>query len=32
MVLNEDIYKEVRQVVLEKLGDHTRSLVKDIEI
>ena len=32
MVLNEDLYREVRQVVLEKLGDHARSLVKDIEI
>ncbi len=32
MLLNGDVYSQVREAVLEKLGTHTKDLVEDIEI
>ncbi len=32
MLLNSDVYSQVREAVLEKLGNHTKDLVEDIEI
>jgi len=31
-VLNEDLYRQVRQQVIDKLGDRARQFIKDIEI
>jgi hypothetical protein len=31
-VLNEDLYKKVRQQVIDKLGDRAKQFIKDIEI
>ncbi len=32
MLLNGDVYSQVRETVMERLGNHTKDLVEDIEI